>query len=101
MKKIECLNQESIIIGKVKDKEEALGIVNIALIGIDKLPDGEDDRSDVVKFVSLDFKIKIVKMMAFQSDMLSYKSDPREDFHKMNHAYLLWWSSFNTENIKL
>lgn len=80
--------EEVAVVEEVKDKGEELGIVNIALLGIDKRSNGEDGRSDAMKVVSLDFKNKTVKMTSFQRDVLIYMPEPRADFHKMNHAYL-------------
>lgn len=82
------MQEEVSVVEEVKDKEEELGIVNIALLGIDKRSNGEDGRSDAMKVVSLDFKNKTVKMTSFQRDVLIYMPEPRNDFHKMNHAYL-------------
>lgn len=76
------------VVEEVNDKEKELGIVNIALLGIDKPSNGEDGRSDAMKVVSLDFKNKTVKITSFQRDVLIYMPEPINDFHKMNHAYL-------------
>lgn len=62
METTEQLDAEDVaVIEEVMQNEEELGIINFALLGIDKLSNGEDGSNDAMKVVSLDFKIKFCK----------------------------------------
>ncbi len=64
--------------------EDAKGITNIALYGIDA-PLGEKGRSDAIMIVTVDRNTKKIKLSSIIRD--SYVSIPGRGMDKVNHAY--------------
>ncbi|MDH6366298.1 MULTISPECIES: LCP family protein [unclassified Breznakia] len=61
-------------------------IDNIALLGVDQSEDGTQQRTDVVKIISLNFEDKNMTISSIQRDNIMYQ--PMEDrYEKLNHAY--------------
>ncbi len=64
--------------------EDAKGITNIALYGIDA-PLGEKGRSDAIMIITIDRNTKKIKLTSIIRD--SYVSIPGHGMDKVNHAY--------------
>ncbi|OCN05581.1 hypothetical protein A4S06_08425 [Erysipelotrichaceae bacterium MTC7] len=61
-------------------------VENIALLGIDQSEDGTQQRSDVIKVISLNFEDKSMSISSVQRDNIMYQ--PMEErYEKLNHAY--------------
>lgn len=69
-------------------KEEESQVINVAIFGIDKNGDQTDGRSDAMKIVSLDAKHNTAKITSIQRDTLIYIPGNKQDFEKLNHAYV-------------
>ncbi len=65
--------------------EDAKGITNIALYGIDA-PLGEKGRSDAIMIITVDRNTKKIKLSSIIRD--SYVSIPGHGMDKVNHAYI-------------
>ena len=65
-------------------------VVNFALFGVDSSSSsvgGEDNRSDAIKIVSLDYTTKEIKISSIERDVVAYFPGDYQDYGHYNWAY--------------
>lgn len=80
--------EEAQINENVIKKEEESKVINIAIFGVDKNGDQTNGRSDAMKVVSLDFENNKANITSIQRDTLIYIPGVKQDYEKLNHAYV-------------
>lgn len=80
--------EEAQINENVIKKEEESKVINIAIFGVDKNGNQTNGRSDAMKVVSLDFENNKAKITSIQRDTLIYIPGVKQDYEKLNHAYV-------------
>ncbi|MDO4941105.1 MAG: LCP family protein [Erysipelotrichaceae bacterium] len=91
----ETINDEEINVYVPEKKKEsnADNVVNFLLVGADNLdPDNEnswsEERSDVMKVISLDYTSKTIKISSLSRDVIVYfPTEGYEDFYRFNWAF--------------
>ena len=78
---------KSLDIGKDAPKEDATGVFNILLFGLDSRIKNEASRSDSIMIASLDTKNKTVKLSSIMRD--TYLSIPGKADNRINAAYAI------------
>lgn len=80
--------EEAQINENIIEKEEESKVINIAIFGVDKNGDQTNGRSDAMKVVSLDFENNKANITSIQRDTLIYIPGVKQDYEKLNHAYV-------------
>lgn len=73
-----------------QEQKELNEVVNIALFGVDSSSSdvgGEDNRSDAIKIVSLDYTNKEIKITSIERDVVAYFPGDYQDYGHYNWAY--------------
>ena len=76
---------KSLEIAKDAPKEEATGVLNILLFGLDRRSKNEASRSDTIIIASIDTKNKTVKLSSIMRDL--YLAIPGKSDNRINAAY--------------
>ena len=76
---------KSLEIAKDAPKEEATGVLNILLFGLDRRSKNEASRSDTIIIASIDTKNKAVKLSSIMRDL--YLAIPGKSDNRINAAY--------------
>jgi len=78
---------KSLEIAKDAPKEEATGVLNILLFGLDRRSKNEASRSDTIIIASIDTKNKTVKLSSIMRDL--YLAIPGKSDNRINAAYAI------------
>ena len=79
------LNPEPDTIRENVAYDEATGAINFLIVGVDKVPGEEANRSDTIAFVSVDIDDRVIRLLSLPRD--TRVQIPDHGWQKLNHAF--------------